>query len=51
MLNRLQNRVEQEEYKWSEQVQLLQAELNALTEERNALLHKMKVRIFINIAF
>lgn len=47
MLNSLQNHVEREENRWSEQVQVLQAELSALTEERNSLLHKMKVSALV----
>lgn len=43
MLNSLQNHVEREENRWSEQVQLLQAELNAITDERNSLLQKINV--------
>lgn len=46
MLSSLQKHVEQEENRWSEQVQILQAQLNALTEEKNhLLLNKAGVRV------
>lgn len=51
MLNSLQNHVEQEENRWSEQVQILQAELSAITEERNSLLLKTKVKSIIPTFF
>lgn len=37
MLNRLQSHVEQEEGKWSEELQALQSQLEAVTRERDAL--------------
>ncbi len=43
MLNSLQNHVEREENRWSEQVQLLQTELKSITDERDALLRRTKV--------
>lgn len=48
MLNSLQNHVEQEEKSWSEQNQILQSQLNTVTEELSnlrALVDKAKVSV------
>lgn len=50
MLSSLQKHVEQEENRWSEQVQILQAQLNALTEEKNHL-HLNKAGVSINDSY